>query len=77
MTSVWDEKDPCGRPRFYPPGCHPATAQQRALIRRLEEFPPSPARDELLEYAKKIVMQVDVVDAEHRVARQLYYDSKG
>lgn len=38
--TIWDLKgDPWGdRPRYYPPGCHPATARMRAHLRVLEAF---------------------------------------
>lgn len=39
-----------GRPRFYPPGHHPAVARYRAQRDVLLRYPSTPERDELLDH---------------------------
>jgi hypothetical protein len=38
MRTIYDLRDPLGRPRFYPPGRHPAMARCRETLQGVKRF---------------------------------------
>lgn len=59
-----------GRPRFYPPGQHPATAEWRETEKRLLALPSSAERDVALEHVQDTLARFE--EGESR-AKALYY----
>lgn len=56
---------PDGRPRFYPPGKHPAYARSQAMLEKLREFErrtvfPTPDLEAAIDYCEQQIAMVEV-----------------
>lgn len=71
----WDDaRDPCGRPRFFAPGSHPATQRHRENLAKLRQYPPSSERDALIEHTQNTLAMFEEGESE---AKQRYLMVRG
>lgn len=76
---VFDVKDPFGRPRFYPPGSHPALQTAQAALKSLRGFRndlldatlPSIEVDEAILYYEQQIVAFEQGESE---AKMVYYE---
>lgn len=69
-SAIWKLKDPLGRPRFYPPGKHPATAQLReardAVERHLAVLPGDPNAQRIRDYCEEQIAMFEQCETESK-----------
>lgn len=58
---------PWGEQRFFPPGSHPAMAQQYQQVKTLESMPSTPERDEMLAYGKELIAKWEQGESEAKM----------
>lgn len=56
----------CDRPRYYPPGQHPATYLQREILRRLRELPRTSVVMEAMDYYEQSLAAFEGTESERK-----------
>lgn len=70
--TIWDIKNPDGSRRFYPASEHPASAEARAQLKRLEDWKITHSETaESRQYESYLLFQVEAVEKGEAQARAI------